>query len=337
MAALAAAALPGLAALAGPARASASACAAAEMRPLSLRLGHINEAVSPVHRFAVEVAEKVTAGSQGKIRIEVFPTAQLGNIPELMEQATLDQPIIFYAESGTLSTLGVRELAALGGPFLIRNLDEGIRLANSKLLEGWFDRLAARGKVRVLALNWFDTPRSILAKDRAFETPDKLKGFKIRVPQAPTFVKTFDLLGAVPVTLPFAEVYLGLQQGVVNGLEGDLKGMLDTKMYEVTNTVTLTRHFNLFLGWGMSERIFQSMAPACREFVTAEFRAGGERKSQAMLPAVAEAEAALKSRGLRFVEADITAYQAATAPFYSAFSDWPPGLLDQIRAATKGP
>lgn len=308
-------------------------CAEALRSPVQLRAAHINAPASPLHTHLGQVADAVSRATKGQLQLTLFPAAQLGNAPQLMEQAALGQNLIFYTEAGSLATAGVRDLAVLGGPFLIDDVAQGERLTQSALFKDWTERLAERGNLRILSLNWFDSPRSMLAKGRAFRTPADMAGVKMRVPQAPTFLRTFELLKTLPVALPFSEVYLGLQQGVVDGLEGGVRGMMDANLYEVADTVTLTNHFTLFLGWAMSEAQYQKLPSACRAVLTEAFQTGGRTYSAAMDGITREAVATLRARGIKFVDADHAAYRSATERFYSLFPEWSPGLLSRVRQA----
>ena len=65
-----------------------------------------------------------------------------------------------------------------------------------------------------------------------------------------------------------------------------------------------------------------------------EFRRGGEEVTRRNAALVGETRRRFEAAGVTFVEADIAAYREATKPFFASFPDWPPGLIDQIRAAS---
>lgn len=299
---------------------------------VELRLAHVLQPVAQAHIVATEVATRVRERTGGRVSITVFPAAQLGTTTEIIQQASQGQPVIGYGDAAYLSTFGVAELAALGGPFVVADNDEANRLANSALVNGWFDRLAERSGIRVLALNWFDGARHIIGR-RGYPRPDDLRGVLIRVPPIPTWVRTFQPVGAVPTTVEAQEVYSALSQGVVEAAESPLVGMAAFRWQEVAKTITLTGHFNLFLGWSMSERVFQRISAADRAILVEEFRQGGVELTRRNAAALGEVRQRFQAAGVTFVDADIEAYRRATTPFFSSFPDWPAGLIEQIRAA----
>ncbi|WP_195904191.1 TRAP transporter substrate-binding protein DctP [Microvirga lotononidis] len=313
---------------------SGEQCAAELSAPVEFRISHQNSTTSPIHPRLLDVVKDVDAATKGKIKLNVFPSAQLGGEMQALEQASLGQNIIFYTTSGALATAGVPELSILNGPFLTETLASAQKLAQSELVKGWEDKLADEGGLRILALNWFDSPRSILS-NKAYPQPGDLSGMKMRVPEAPAYVRTFTLLKTSPLPLPFSELYLALQQGVVNAVEGGIRGMDDAKLMEVAKTVTVTNHFRIFYGFAMNSERFEKLPKACQKVMTEQFNEKGDIYSAGMDKITEETVDSLKKRGVTFVDADIPAYKEATRGFYEMFPEWPKGLFEQVQAAIK--
>jgi TRAP-type C4-dicarboxylate transport system substrate-binding protein len=321
---------------AGSANAASSGerCAAELSSPVEFRISHQNSTTSPIHPRLLDIVKDVDAATKGKIKLNVFPSAQLGGEMQALEQASLGQNIIFYTTSGALATAGVPELSILNGPFLTETLASAQKLAKSELVKGWEDKLADQGSLRILALNWFDSPRSILS-NKAYPQPSDLSGIKMRVPEAPAYVRTFTLLKTSPLPLPFSELYLALQQGVVNAVEGGIRGMDDAKLMEVAKTITVTNHFRIFYGFAMNSDRFEKLPEACQKVMTEQFNEKGDVYSAGMDKITEEAINSLKNRGVTFVNADIPAYKEATRGFYTMFPEWRKDLLEQVQATLK--
>src|SRR5581483_992504 len=97
---------------------------------------------------------------------------------------------------------------------------------------------------RILA--WGDMgEQSMLARTKAINSPDDLKGLKMRVPEVPSTVSAFRDWGANPTVITFAEVYNALQTGVVDGAVMPADQMYTSRLYEVAKQLSPTRH--LFL------------------------------------------------------------------------------------------
>ena len=154
---------------------------AALAQKVELRLAHVNQPTIEAHKVAVEVADRIMKRGEGRITIKLFPGGMLGTTTDMLEQASQGEPIITFTDAAYLSSFGVPELGIVGGPFIVENNEEAERLAFSPLMKGWYDRLAEKARIRVLALNWFDGARHMIGS-KPYPSPADLKGVKVRVP-----------------------------------------------------------------------------------------------------------------------------------------------------------
>lgn len=311
-----------------------STCAADIDGEAYFRISHQNSVTSPIHPKLEEVVASVSKATDGKLRLEIFPSAQLGGPVQALEQATLGENLIFYTQTGNLATVGMPDYSVFNGPFLTPTLEAANKLAESELMQEMTESLAEKADLRVLAINWFDSPRVFLGK-RGYPTPSDLSGVKLRSPEAPAYMRTFKLLDTLPLALPFSELYLALQQGVVEAVEGGLDGMADANLMEVATTVTNTEHFRLFYGFAMNETLFKALPTSCQELLSTEFKAKGKGYSTGMSDITAERQKSLLDAGVEFVEVDREAYREATSGFYTMFPEWSEGLYDRAVAAMK--
>lgn len=310
------------------------ACQAALSSPAEFRISHMNSPTSPIHPHLEKAAAAIGEATGGKVKMTVFPSAQLGGEMQALEQAALGENIIFYTNAGSLATTGVPSFSVLNGPFLTESLEAAQKLTKSDVVKEMEDELAEKGALRLLALNWFDSPRSILGH-KGYPKPEDLAGTKMRVPEAPAYMRTFNLLKTAPMALPFSELYLALQQGVVDAAEGGIDGMANANLMEVAKTVTVTDHFRLFYGFAMSSDLFANLPEPCQTLVSDTFKAEGDAYSSEMDGVTAKRIEDLKNKGVTFVEADQAAYRKATEEFYTMFPEWPEGLVDKVRGAMK--
>lgn len=307
-------------------------CAAELDGEAYFRISHQNSPTSPIHPKLEEIVSEIGDATDGKLRLEIFPSAQLGGPVQALEQAAFDENVIFYMSSGNLATAGVPDYSILNGPFLTPSLEAAQALASSDVVVEMAEALASKGGIRVLALNWFDSPRSILG-DAAYPNPQDLEGVQMRVPEAPAYMRTFEVLKTSPMAVPFSELYLALQQGVVSAAEGGIQGMDDANLMEVADTVTVTDHFRLFYGFAMSENLFADLPDACQSLLVTQFEQKGDDYSAGMNEITAQAIEELTAEGITFVQADQEAYREATEEFYTLFPEWSEGLYERVRGA----
>lgn len=311
------------------------AAPALSQRTLQIRLSHVMPAANPIHAAVEETCARITDRTGGRLAFQVFPGAQLGTTTETVEQTSQGEPVISYTDSSTLANFGVPEFSVLGGPFLIEDVEQGFRLHDSALMQGWYDRLAESGNIRGLALNWMSGGRHIIGRD-PYPEPEDLRGVRVRVPPIETWRRTFDPLGAVSTTVEFAETYSALAQGVVEAAEAPIMSFMSTLWYEVVKEITLTGHFNPFLGWVMSESTYAQLSSEEQQIIKEEFVNGGMAYSRAVQGEIEAAMETLRGHGVSFHEANTEAYREATMSFYDAFPQWPEGLADEVRAAAAG-
>lgn len=209
-------------------------------------------------RFADLVAER----TNGEVKIEVFSDATLGNERELAESVVAGS--VDIAPSG-MSGIGrfFPELQVLELPYLYKNLAHMQRVAEviAPDVQAAFE---AQG-IRNLGF-LFLGPRSIASK-RAINTIEDMDGLKLRVPESPLYIGFAKALNAVPTPIPFPEVYSAIETGVAEASEGEPATLATTKWYEVTKSVSLTKHIWHFRFIPVNAAKFDTLTPEQQEIV----------------------------------------------------------------------
>jgi tripartite ATP-independent transporter DctP family solute receptor len=204
-----------------------------------LTLGHGAAPGNPRSVAAERMATLLRERSSGRIELRVAGSAQLGDDAAMLtalRTGTLD----LSANSQGASSAVLPELAALGLPFLFPNAAAAYKVVDGKVGE----ELAARfDKVGLIALGWWDNGiRHVTNSKRAITRPEDLRGLKIRTPPDPMTIDIFQALGAATQQLNFNELYVALQQGVVDGQENPLANIHSSKLFEVNRFISLTGH-----------------------------------------------------------------------------------------------
>lgn len=207
--------------------------------PIRLSFGHGAAAGNPRSVAAEKFAELVKAKSGGAIEVMVAGSAQLGDDSALLTGLRTGSLAISANSQGASAAI-VPELAALGLPFMFKDSASAIQLLAGKIgqqLNAKFDA------VGIVPIGWWDNGiRHITNSKRAIKTPDDLKGMKIRTPNDAATVDIFQALGAATAQIAFAELYVALQQGVVDGQENPLVNIVSSKLHEVNKFISLSAH-----------------------------------------------------------------------------------------------
>jgi tripartite ATP-independent transporter DctP family solute receptor len=179
------------------------------------------------------------------------------------------------------------------------------------------------GKSGIVSVSkvWDNGFRQISSSTRALRAPADLKGFKIRVPQAPMLTSLFKALDAGPAPINFNELYSALQTGVVEGQENPLPIIATAKLYEVQKYISLTSH--VWDGyWILGNRAAWERLPAdIRAIVTREFEKAAMLQRADIAKLSSSLRDDLKTKGITFIDVDRESFRGALAKT-SFYHDW---------------
>jgi tripartite ATP-independent transporter DctP family solute receptor len=203
-----------------------------------MRLGHNQPEDHPVHKAMVKFAELAKQYSSGGVEISVYPNGVLGSEREMLEQVQNGILQITKASASPLETFSA-DYKVFNLPFVFRDRAHFFKTLSSPVGE---EILASSRNRGFIGLTYYDSgARSFYAK-KPINTPDDLKGLKIRVQQSPTTIKMIQALGATPTPMAYGEVYTGLQMGVIDGAENNVTALTIGRHGEVSKFYSETEH-----------------------------------------------------------------------------------------------
>lgn len=201
--------------------------AGAQAKPVVWNLPHVAAPtyyhVTTLNAFAAKVKEK----SQGRMEIRVHPASSLYPGPEVLPALLAGRVEIGPITSGYVTDV-LLELLALEVPFMTANLDEHRK--GVEALRAQYAEMTARRSLKLLAVNVWPSQQVFAAQP--IRTLADWKGRKLRVYGA--IADTVRALGAAPVDIPFGEVYVALQRGVVDGAITSATNAEPMKFFEVS-------------------------------------------------------------------------------------------------------
>ncbi len=194
--------------------------------------GHPNTAA--MDRFA----ELVNTDTKGEIKLQVFHGGVLGNQPDALEQVRIGAIEIGNFNLGPIGPM-VKEANLVSLPFIFKSVPHMFRV-----LEGEAGAIVAKGMADagVLPLAWFDAGARSFYAQKAIETPDDVKGLKIRVMNNNLYTAMISAMGGNPSPMAFSEVQQALKTGVVDGAENNFPSFKNVGHYEVTKNYSLSEH-----------------------------------------------------------------------------------------------
>lgn len=176
--------------------------------------------------------------SGGRIDVEPYFNAVLGNEREMMDQLTTG--LIQGTRGGFFAEASPKYNVVLL-PFLVANWDEAICLVRSD----WMKQVQAEGSggaYHIPATGISQGFRAHTNNVRPLRTPADLKGLKMRVPQQDVYIKTSAALGANPQAMPFSEAYQAFRTGVIDGQDNPPANIWAFKIQEVQKFMSITNY-----------------------------------------------------------------------------------------------
>jgi tripartite ATP-independent transporter DctP family solute receptor len=212
--------------------------ATAALAQVTVKVGHDQPEPSTHHQAALKWKELVEQRTGGKIRVQVFPSSQLGSGTQMVEQAQAGA-----LEVAILPTAWIAPLApsvqVLDLPFLFPNREVAHRVIDGPAGEAILQPLE---KVNIKGIVFWESGFKQFTGNFPIRQPSDYKGTKIRTMPAPVLQEQFKAFGAVPTMINFSELYSALQQKVVDGQENPIATIANMKFFEVQKHLTLSDH-----------------------------------------------------------------------------------------------
>jgi tripartite ATP-independent transporter DctP family solute receptor len=315
--------------LAGAAALSSFAIVGRAKAAATLRVAHASPEDSLIQKamlmFKAEV-EKATAGS---VKVTIFANGVLGDegpVSEAVGDGSIDMGL-----GGVVDAIDPR-LNVVSLPFLFESFDKV-----HVVLDG-----PIGAKLRAMApprgyeiIGFLDSGfRSFTNNKGPIRKPADIAGLKMRCPPIPVIIETVKVLGALPQSIPYGEVYTSLQSGVVDGAEPELRDFYDAKWFEVQKFLSLSNYVWTANYWYANKKKLEGLQEGERAAVM-----GAADKTQAWFRTAIKQSyttiiETLKSKGLKVNEVDTAPFKAMVGPVYETFSkEYGADLVSSLRDA----
>jgi C4-dicarboxylate-binding protein DctP len=203
-----------------------------------IKVGHDQPEPSTHHQAALKWKELVETRTGGKIKVQVFPSSQLGSGVQMVEQVQAGA-----LEVAILPTAWIAPLApsvqVLDLPFLFPSRDVAHRVIDGPAGDAILQPLE---KVNIKGIVFWESGFKQFTGNFPIKQPGDYKGTKIRTMPAPVIMEQFKAFGATPTMINFSELYSALQQKVVDGQENPIATIANMRFFEVQKHLTLSDH-----------------------------------------------------------------------------------------------
>ena len=208
----------------------------------------------------------VEAASSGRIEVNLYPNATLGNQQEIIQQCMQGVIEVGTASDSDLSNY-YPNLQLFTIPYIFSDRYEFYNFLDGDYVQAMHEEIAETCGVRIISA--FDNGgfRNFSNNVRQIKTADDVAGLNIRCMQSTAYIKTMEALGAVAQGISFSELYSALQTGVVDGQENAPLVMLDNSIYEQQKYYSLDGHIVSPCYFIVSESWYQSLPEDLQEIV----------------------------------------------------------------------
>lgn len=251
---------------------------AGEAPAKTFRLAHALNEQSAYHQGALEFKRALEQLSNGRLRVDLFPNAQLGN--DRAQAEALQLGTIDFTSMSSTTLAGTVPLLQVGDlPFIFKDFKHVDRVLDGPVGEELAKQFAGVG---FKPIAWWEIGfRHITNSRRPIKVPDDVKGLKLRTLTNPIHQEAWHLLGAQVTPMDFQEVYSALQQGVVDGEDNPLNIIGTARLYEVQKYISLTSHVYSASPFLVSDITWSKLSPAEQKIVTEAAKRSAVRERQA--------------------------------------------------------
>ncbi|MBS4210630.1 TRAP transporter substrate-binding protein [Bacillus sp. FJAT-50079] len=303
-----------------------------EGKTYTFRLAETHPADYPTTKGDIKFAELVEERSDGRIKIEVFPSAQLGEEKAAIEQVQLGAIEFTRVSSGPLAEFN-KEFGVFSLPYIFDNDDH---VWDYLLSDHGLSLLDSLEESRMKGLAYYSSGSRNFYSSKPLNGIDDLKGMKIRVQQNKINIELMDALGASATPMAYGEVYSSLQTGVIDAAENNHPSYFSSKHFEVAPHYILDGHQRVPEVLLISKTVWDTLTEADQEIIkqaamdSIEYQRGEwDKYEKESLDAVIEG-------GSTVVEVeDLTPWQEAVKPVIEANREEFKDVLDAIDAARK--
>lgn len=296
-----------------------------------IKLGHGLDPSHPVHQAMEFLAQRVFASSEGRLRIDIYPSEQLGSERECLELLQIGSLGMTKVSCSVLEGF-VPAMSVLSLPYLFRDVAHRYQVLDGEIGK---QLLLSGEEFWLRGLCYFDAgSRSFYTKDKPILVPEDLVGVKVRTQESSTSVKMVLALGGSPTPIAWGELYSALQQGVVDGAENNPPSFHLSRHYEVCKFYSLDEHTAVPDVLLISTKVWYDLPMEFRSLLQAAAYEAAKYQKQLWRRATRRALEEVQAAGVTIHYPDKSLFSKAVTSLYDEYLDQPElfRLVQEIKA-----
>jgi len=305
----------------------------ASAQSVKLTLAHGTALDNPRHTASLRFAEVVKAKSNGRIEVTVAGASQLGDDAAMITALRTGALDMSANSQGAVANV-VPEYAAFGMPFLFSSQAHAWKVMDGPAGKELAEKSAEKG---LIVLGYWDNGiRHMSNSKRPLLKPEDLKGLKMRTPPDAVTVDIMQSMGAEAQQIKFSELYVALQQGVVDGQENPLVNIWAGKLHEVQKYISLTGHKYELTPFLIGKRSWDKLSDADKKIIQEAATEATVLQRKLAQESDEKMFAELKAKGVQIDKVDQGPFMTATAPVITKWEASPIGpFVKKVVAAAR--
>jgi tripartite ATP-independent transporter DctP family solute receptor len=284
---------------------------------------------SPQYLSVEYFGEILEQRTDGRISVNIFPNSQVGDDKEMMSALQSGSLDMTFPSTSAATTI-VPELRVFDLPFLFPTAEDADTVLDGPTGQDILTKFDGTG---IKALAWAENGYRQLTNSKGpVESPEDVKGLRLRVMENEMQIDVWKSLGANPTSMAFGEVFSALEQGVVDGQENPWPTIYSSKFNEVQDYGSSTQHVYTPFVMMMSQKLFDTLSPEDQAIVQEAAVAAGKYNRTINREYDDFAREELAAGGMEITELSaeqLKAFQDATQPVYEK---WAPEIGDGLVA-----
>ncbi|MFN3686527.1 TRAP transporter substrate-binding protein [Salinarimonas sp.] len=311
--------------------AAALVAAPAGAQEHQMTLAHVLSEQSAYQIILTRFGELVEERSNGRIAVEVQCCAQAGNETRAIQSFRTGVLTGGFVGGSSLETV-VPAFRVLSLPYLWTGSEEAYEVLQGETGREMLDFLHEFG---MHGLGWGAIFERSVASRRPVETVEDLQGLKIRVLPTPGFVEAYRVMGAQPTPMAYGEVFMALQNNVVDALEISPDSIVADRFVEVVEYYSLTKAHQSTTVFVLAKSFFDGLPEDLQEIVQTAADEAIAHGIEAHLELNRKGLEIVRERGVTVIEPDLAPFAEAARPSWDVIlADVPEAreLLEIIEA-----
>ena len=287
-----------------------------QSRPRTLKFAHGLATNHPVHAGIVHLGERLEEISDGKMKLVIFPSGQMGNETKCIEQLQIGTLAMTKTSAAPMGNF-VSLMKVFSLPYMFNDADHYWSVLEGEIGSELLNRLSVRDdgkKSGLVGLGYFDSGSRNFYSKYPITGPADMKGKKFRVMRDPVAMDLVEALGGSPTPIPWGELYTALKQGVVDGAENNPPSITSSRHSEVCKYLTLDAHSRIPDMVVVSDKIWQRLNDQERDWVKQAMQEASAYQRKLWGEATEKALAEMKSEGVTILKVDTAPYREAVKP-----------------------